>query len=114
MRLRSAEHRSDPTDLLDDGYLSMESNRPEKVVMSNHYSGAYLHFPGDDARLDLTDLYVFPTPGSSGRTSLILDANPYMTGLSATPPFLLTETLRTDAVYRINIDNDGDLLADAA
>lgn len=82
--------------------------------MSNHYSGAYLHFPGDDARLDLTDLYVFATPGSPGRTSLILDANPYMTGLSATPPFLLTEKMRTDAVYRINIDNDGDLLADAA
>ena len=82
--------------------------------MSNHYSGAYLKFPGDDARLDLTDLYVFQTPGSPGRTSLILDANPYMTGLSAVPPFLLTATLRTDAVYRINIDNDGDNQADAA
>ena len=82
--------------------------------MSNHFSGAYLNFPGGDARLDLTDLYVFPTPGSSGRTSLILDANPYMTGLSATPPFLMTDTMRTDAVYRINIDTDGDLLADAA
>ena len=82
--------------------------------MSNHYSGAYLKFPGDDARLDLTDLYVFPTPGASGRTSLLLDANPYMTGLNSIPPFLLTETMRTDAVYRINIDNDGDLLADAS
>ncbi len=25
--------------------------------MSNHYSAANLKFPGDDARLDLTDLY---------------------------------------------------------
>ena len=82
--------------------------------MSNHYSGAYLKFPGDDARLDLTDLFVFPTPGRSGRTSLIIDANPFTTGLSATPPFLTTSKLRTDAVYRINIDNDGDNLADAA
>jgi len=82
--------------------------------MSNHYSGAYLKFPGDDARLDLTDLFVFATPGRPGRTSLIVDANPFMTGLSATPPFILTSKLRTDAVYRINIDNNGDNLADAA
>ncbi len=26
--------------------------------MSNHFSAATLSFPGDDARLDLTDLYV--------------------------------------------------------
>lgn len=26
--------------------------------MSNHFSAANLKFPGDDARLDLTDLYV--------------------------------------------------------
>ena len=28
--------------------------------MSNHYSAANLKFPGDDARLDFTDLWVFP------------------------------------------------------
>lgn len=28
--------------------------------MSNHYSAANLRFPGDDARLDFTDLYVYP------------------------------------------------------
>jgi hypothetical protein len=27
--------------------------------MSNHYSASNLKFPGDDARLDLTDLFVF-------------------------------------------------------
>jgi hypothetical protein len=26
--------------------------------MSNHFSTAYLKFPGDDARLDLTDVHV--------------------------------------------------------
>ena len=30
--------------------------------MSNHFSAAYLQFPGDDARLDLTDLFVFTNP----------------------------------------------------
>jgi len=82
--------------------------------MSNHYSAAYLKFPGDDARLDLTDLYVFPAPGAPGRTVLILDANPFTTGMSATPPFLMTAALHPDAVYRINIDDDADNLADAA
>ena len=72
--------------------------------MSNHFSAANLKFPGDDARLDLTDLFVFPSPDDPGRTVLIIDANPFMTG----PDF------HPDAVYRINIDNDGDLHADAS
>jgi hypothetical protein len=72
--------------------------------MSNHFSAAMLKFPGGDARLDLTDLYVFPSPQSPGRTVLILDVNPFMTGADFHP----------DAVYRLNIDNDGDVQADAA
>jgi len=72
--------------------------------MSNHFSAANLKYPGDDARLDLTDLFVFQPPGDPGRTVLIIDVNPFMTGSEFHP----------DAVYRINIDNDGDLHADAA
>ena len=72
--------------------------------MSNHFSAANLKYPGDDARLDLTDLFVFQPPGDRGRTVLIIDVNPFMTGSEFHP----------DAVYRINIDNDGDLHADAA
>lgn len=82
--------------------------------MSNHFSAAYLKFPGDDARLDLTDLYAFPASGDTGRTVLIIDVNPFTTGMSATPPFLMSSELHPDAVYRINIDNDGDTQADAA
>jgi hypothetical protein len=72
--------------------------------MSNHFSAAMLKFPGDDARLDLTDLFVFASPQSSGKTVLIFDVNPLMTGADFHP----------DGVYRINIDNDGDLQADVA
>ncbi|MFI6565791.1 DUF4331 family protein [Streptomyces sp. NPDC050534] len=82
--------------------------------MSNHFSAAYLKFPGDDARLDLTDLYAFPTPGAAGKTTLIIDVNPFTTGLSATPPFLMSPGFHPEAVYRINIDNDGDDQADIA
>jgi hypothetical protein len=81
--------------------------------MSNHYSAANLKFPGDDARLDLTDLFVF---GSSepGTTTLIIDANPYTTGMSAMPPFLMKPEFHPDGIYRINIDTDGDARADHA
>jgi hypothetical protein len=82
--------------------------------MSNHYSAANLKFPGDDARLDFTDLYVFPVPGDPGKTVLIIDLNPYTTGMSAMPPFLMKSEFHPDGVYRINIDLDGDARADAA
>ena len=82
--------------------------------MSNHYSAANLRFPGDDARLDFTDLFVFPTPGESGRTTLIMDVNPYTTGISAMPPFLMKAEFHPDGVYRIHVDNDGDAHADVA
>jgi hypothetical protein len=72
--------------------------------MSNHFSAAMLKFPGDDPRLDLTDLFIFASPQSAGKTVLIFDVNPFMTGADFNP----------DAVYRINVDNDGDTQADAA
>jgi Domain of unknown function (DUF4331) len=72
--------------------------------MSNHFSAANLKHPGDDARLDLTDLFVFASPGNPGRTVLIMNSNPFSKGNGFHP----------DAVYRFNIDNDGDALADVA
>ena len=72
--------------------------------MSNHFSAANLKYPGDDARLDLTDLFVFQSPDNPGKTVLIMDCDPFLTGSEFHP----------DAVYRINIDNDGDLHNDVA
>jgi len=72
--------------------------------MSNHFSAAMLKFPGDDARLDLTDLFLFASPQTPGKTVLIFDVNPFMTGADFHP----------DAVYRLNVDNNGDTLADVA
>ena len=72
--------------------------------MSNHFSAAMLKFPGDDARLDLTDLYIFASPERAGKTVLIFNVNPFMTGDDFNP----------EAVYRINVDNDGDTQADVA
>ena len=82
--------------------------------MSNHYSAANLKFPGDDARLDFTDLYLFQAPSDPGKTVLIIDINPFTSGISAMPPFLMRPEFHPRGVYRINIDTDGDALADAA
>lgn len=82
--------------------------------MSNHGSATNFKFPGDDARLDLTDLYVFPAPDHPGRTVLIIDVNPFWSGMTTFPPFLMPSGFHPDAVYRINIDTDGDARADRA
>jgi hypothetical protein len=83
--------------------------------MSNHFSAANLEFPGDDTRLDITDVYAFRSPADPGRTVLIVDSNP-----TVRPPVELPATIVTSrdfhpaAVYRINVDNDGDAQADVA
>ncbi|MEU7561275.1 DUF4331 family protein [Streptomyces eurythermus] len=72
--------------------------------MSHHLSGPDLRSPMDDARLDLTDLFAFTAPGD--RTVLIMNVNPVApTGGQAFHP---------DAVYRIDVDTDGDHRADVA
>jgi hypothetical protein len=81
--------------------------------MSNHFSADNLKFPGDDRRLDLTDLFVFTSPDDPGKTVLIIDSNP----TSAPPPMPASTTgpeFYPGAVYRINIDTDGDAHADVA
>ena len=82
--------------------------------MSNHYSAANLRFPGDDARLDFTDLWAFTAPDDPGRTVLIINVNPFTTGMSAMPPFLMKAEFHPDGIYRLNIDTDGDAQADGA
>ncbi len=72
--------------------------------MSNHFTGLNLGPPLGDQRLDLCDLYAFQAPAAPERTVLILNANPF----AAAPAF------HPDAIYRLNIDNDGDCLNDLA
>jgi hypothetical protein len=72
--------------------------------MSNHLSASALKSPGGDARLDITDLFVFSVPDDPNRTVMIMCTNPFTQGHGFHP----------DAVYRFNVDNDGDALADVA
>jgi len=70
--------------------------------MSNHFTGLSLGPPLGDQRLDLSDLYAFQSPKDSSRTVLILNANPQ------------ADALHPDAIYRLAVDNNGDLLNDIA
>src|SRR5258708_9240531 len=70
--------------------------------MPNHFTGLTLGPPLGDQRLDLCDLYAFQAPADPSRTVLILNANPN------------ADALHPDAIYRLNIDNDGDCLTDIA
>jgi hypothetical protein len=80
--------------------------------MSHHYSGPDLGFPHGDARLDLTDLYAFPKPGSPGKSVLIMNVHP---AVGWNPPGPTTpEAFAPEAIYELKIDTNGDLIADVA
>jgi hypothetical protein len=70
--------------------------------MSNHFTGLSLGPPLGDQRLDLCDLYAFQSLTDKNKTVIILNANPQ------------ADALHPDAIYRINIDTDGDYLTDLA
>src|ERR1700758_2459630 len=73
-----------------------------RSAVSNHFTGLSLGPPLGDQRLDLCDLYAFQSPANPDRTVLILNANPN------------ADALHPDAIYRLAVDNDGDLLNDIA
>src|SRR5262245_22316754 len=77
-------------------------NLLKEEIMSNHFTGLSLGAPLGDQRLDLCDLYAFQSPADKNRTVIILNANPN------------ADALHPEAIYRLNIDNDGDYLTDIA
>jgi hypothetical protein len=80
--------------------------------MSNHFSADYLKSPGDDRRLDLTDVFLFKSPKDPDKIVLIVDSNP-----SAPAPVAIQARgpeFYPGAIYRINVDTDGDAHADVA
>lgn len=59
-----------------------------------------------DPRVDIADLYVFPSPDSPGRLVLLMTVNPFAP--------LVGADFATDAVYEILVDTDGDAWPDVA
>src|SRR5262249_54307424 len=64
------------------------------------------------ARLDFTDLFAFPKPGSEGVSILIMDVHP-SAGVAPPGP-TTTEPFSTQALYELKIDTNGDNVADIA
>lgn len=60
--------------------------------------------PMGDPRTDITDVYAFLKPGDTSRSVLVLGVNPLA-------PALATR-FNPDAIYMINVDTDGDAVAD--
>ena len=78
--------------------------------MSHHASGPDFGFPHGDARLDMTDLYVFAKPGDPRKSIIIFNVhmsiavNPV--GPTTRGPFA------PGALYEIKVDTDDDAIAD--
>jgi hypothetical protein len=66
----------------------------------------HLHSPGMDTRVDITDIYAFQKPGDANRSILIMNVNPVAP--------LLAPAFRPDAIYELNVDTNGDAVADIA
>ena len=80
--------------------------------MSHHYSGPNIGFPRGDARLDLTDLYAFPSPEDPRKSILIMNVHP---SVSIKPPGpTAEEAFAPEALYELKIDKDGDCIAEIA
>jgi Domain of unknown function (DUF4331) len=80
--------------------------------MSNHLSADYLKSPGDDRRLDITDVYLFRSSKDPDNIVLIACSNP--AAPAPAPIQARGPEFYPGAVYRINVDTDGDAHADVA
>ncbi len=80
--------------------------------MSHHYSGPDFGFPLGDARLDLTDLYVFPKPGDASKSVLVMNVHPSTTLINPTPT--TAEPFAPTGLYEFKVDTNGDAVADIA
>src|SRR5207302_848889 len=78
--------------------------------MSHHAYGPNFEFPRGDARLDMTELFVFTKPGDPSKSIIVLDVHPSLRLDSPKPT--TTEPFAPGALYEIKIDTNGDAIAD--
>ena len=72
--------------------------------MADHLDAPGLMPPDGDPRTDITDVYAFQKPGDPSKSILILNVNPLA-------PTLAT-SFNPAAIYELNIDTNGDAIAD--
>src|SRR5258707_1625464 len=90
-------------------FMLRRAGQRSECSMSHHYSGPDFGFPHGDARLDLTDLYAFPSPGRGGKTTFVMNVHP---SVGVNPPGPTTaEPFAPNAIYELKIDTNGDAVA---
>ena len=72
--------------------------------MADHLDAPGLTSPMSDPRTDITDVYAFRKPGDSSKSILVLNVNPLAPALAS--------FFNSEAIYTINVDTDGDAIAD--
>src|SRR3954471_11071674 len=87
-----------------------ERCKKRRTPMSHHASGPNFEFPRGDARLDMTDLFVFTKPGDPSKSIIVLNVHPSFRLDS--PESTTTEPFAPGALYEIKIDTNGDAIAD--
>src|SRR5262249_9124642 len=93
-------------------HITTRPRTTQGATMSNHFSADYLKSPGDDRRLDITDVFLFRSSKDPDKLILIVNSNP--TAPAPKPVQARGPEFYPGAVYRINVDTDGDALADVA
>jgi len=74
--------------------------------MSDHLDTPGLKSPNMDARVDITDIYVFQKPGDTNTSVLVFNVNPVAPTLA--------DAFATEAIYELKVDTNGDAVADIA
>src|SRR5918995_4552180 len=85
---------------------------PSAAIGADHLDAPGLTPPGGDLRTDITDVYAFRAP--NGNAVLVLNVNGLTAaGTEATFASSVPSVEKTDDVsYRLNVDNNGDAVAD--
>src|SRR5215468_3992562 len=91
--------------------MSAKSGAKRRTIpMSHHASGPNFGFPRGDARLDMTDLYVFTKLGDPAKSIIVLNVHPSFRLDSPEPT--TSEPFKPGALYEFKIDTYSDAVAD--
>jgi hypothetical protein len=77
---------------------------PGPIALTVGDDTANVGSPNGDPRTDITDVYAFLKPGDPSKSILILNVNPLAP--------LLAGAFNSQAIYELNIDTNGDAVAD--
>lgn len=77
---------------------------PGPIVITVDDDTAAVGSPMGDPTTDITDVYAFRKPGNPSKSILVLDVNPLAP--------MLAKSFHHGAVYEINVDTNGDAVAD--